>query len=292
MELLKPEVIEKIGSLNLRAKIIVEGFFAGLHQSPFHGFSLEFQEHRPYYPGDPINKIDWKLYGRTDRYYLKKYQAETNLSAYLLIDKSNSMGFGDKITKFHYARTLAASLAYLLLHQNDSVGLVLFDSDIEVFIPSKSRLTHLKLLLKTLTKSEPSEKTSITNAAINLASLIRKRNLIIVLSDLLEDPEEVIRALKLLKARKNEVIVFHILDPDELNFEFGKESLFRDMEDGSKIPVNPQNVRELYEERFNRFLARYRLGFASNRIDYSLISTVTPYYKALSEYLIKRERML
>jgi uncharacterized protein (DUF58 family) len=291
LDLLKPEIIEEVGSLNLRARLVVEGFLIGLHQSPFHGFSLEFHEHRPYYPGDPINRINWKLYGRTDRYYLRKYQAETNLSAYLLLDKSKSMDYGGKITKFHYARTLAASLAYLLLHQNDSVGLVVFDRGVKTFLPPKSRLTHLKLLLKDLANAEPSEKTSISDVIFNIAPMIKRRSLIIVFSDLLEDPDEVIKAFRLIRVRKNEVIVFHILDRDEREFEFTEQALYRDMEDYTTIPVNPLNIKELYRNRFNEFLKLYRSGFAHNRIDYSLITTDTPYNKALRKYLSKRKRL-
>ncbi len=292
MDLLKPEVIEKVGALNFRARLVVEGFLIGLHQSPYHGFSLEFCEHRPYYPGDPINRIDWKLYGRTDRYYLRKYQAETNLSAYLILDKSKSMDYGKEITKFHYARTLAASLAYLLLHQNDSVGLVIFDNEIKSLIPPKSSLNHLKLLLRDLANTEPSQKTSISDVIFNFASTIKKRSLIIVFSDLLEDPEKVMKAFKLVKVRKNEVIVFHILDSDEMKFNFTEQALYRDMEDHTTVPVNPLNIRDLYRKRFNQFLEQYRSGFAYNRIDYSLITTDTAYDEALSAYLIKRKRLL
>lgn len=292
MELLKPEIIEKVGNLNLRARLVVEGFLIGLHQSPYHGFSLEFREHRPYYPGDPISRIDWKLYGRTDRYYLRKYQADTNLSAYLILDKSKSMDYGKAITKFHYARTLAASLAYLLLHQNDSVGLVIFDKEISSLIPPKSKINHLKLLLRELTNAKPSQRTSIYDVIYNFASQVKKRSLIIVFSDLIEDPDEVIKAFKLIKARKNEVIIFHILDLDEMEFKFREQALYRDMEDHSIIPVNPLNIRELYLNRFNRFLEKYREGFAYNKIDYSLITTNTPYNNALSAYLNKRKRLL
>ncbi|MCK4527644.1 DUF58 domain-containing protein [candidate division WOR-3 bacterium] len=292
MELLQPEIIEKIGALNLRARLVVEGFITGLHQSPFYGFSLEFHEHRSYYPGDPISRIDWKLYGRTDRYYLRKYQAETNLTAYLLVDKSKSMNYGKGITKFHYARTLAASLAYLLLHQCDSVGLVLFDQKIRSFIPPKSRLTHLNLILKDLTNSEPSYKTSLSDVLFNLAPTMKRRSLIIVLSDLLDDQEEVINAFRLIKVRKNEIIVFHILDSDELEFDFNEQALFRDMEDYTTIPVNPVNIKDLYHKRFNRFLEQYKTDFASHRIDYSVVTTTTPYYRALSSYLSKRKRLL
>lgn len=291
MDLLKPEIIEKVGALNLRARLVVEGFLAGLHHSPYHGFSLEFREHRPYHPGDPINRIDWKLFGRTDRYYLKKYHAETNLSAYLVVDKSKSMDYGKNITKFHYACTLAASLAYLLLHQNDSVGLVIFDREIKLRIPPKSRLNHLKLLLRGLANAEPSHKTSISNVLFSVASQVKKRSLIIVFSDLLETPDEVIKTFKLIKARKNEVIVFHILDLEEVKFKFTEQTLFRDMEDHTTIPVNPLNIKDIYQKRFNHFLEQYRSGFAYSRIDYSIITTDTPYNKALSAYLSKRKRL-
>lgn len=291
MELLKPEVLEKIRTLNLRAKIIVKGFLTGLHESPYHGFSLEFKEHRPYYEGDPINKIDWKLYARTERFYLKKYQAETNLSALLILDKSNSMKFGEKISKFHYARTLAASLSYLLLRQNDSVGLVLFDSKIESFIPARSRTNHLKFLLSTLSKNEPSGKTSISDSIFELLPLIKKRSLCILFSDLLEEPERVIKIINVMKAKKHEVIVFHILDRKELDFSFYDESLFRDMEDSKTIIADPKSIKSLYKNKFNQFISNYKNGFAPKRIDYFQIFTDIPYDKALTEYLEKRKRL-
>jgi uncharacterized protein (DUF58 family) len=291
LELLKPEVLEKIRTLNLRAKIIVKGFLTGLHESPYHGFSLEFKQHRPYYKGDPINKINWKLYARTERFYLKKYQAETNLSALLLLDKSNSMRFGGKISKFHYARTLAASIAYLLLHQNDSVGLVLFDSKIQSFIPPRSKMNHLKHLLGTLSKNEPSGKTSIYDAIFQLLPLIKKRSLCILFSDLLEEPEKVIKIINVMKAKKHEVIVFHILDRKELDFSFPDESLFRDMEDSKTIIVDPKSLKVLYKNKFNQFITSYRNGLAPKRIDYFQVITDVPYDKALSEYLEKRKRL-
>jgi uncharacterized protein (DUF58 family) len=291
LELLKPEVLEKINALNLRAKIIVKGFLTGLHESPYHGFSLEFKQHRPYYQGDPISKINWKLYARTERFYLKKYQAETNLAAFLLLDKSNSMGFGEKISKFHYARTLAASLAYLLLHQNDSVGLVIFDSAVETFIPPRSRINHLKYLLTALSKNEPSGKTSICDVIFELQPLIKKRSLFILFSDLLQNPEEVTKTIGLMKSKKHEVIVFHILDREELSFSFLGEALFRDMEDSKTLLVDPKSVKRLYKEKFNQFLSKYKTDFAAKRIDYSQVITDTSYDKALVKYLEKRKRL-
>jgi uncharacterized protein (DUF58 family) len=291
LKLLKPEVLEKIRTLNLRAKIIVKGFLSGLHESPYHGFSLEFKQHRPYYQGDPINKINWKLYARTERFYLKKYQSETNLSSFLLLDKSNSMKFGDKISKFDYARTLAASLAYLLLRQNDSVGLVLFDSRIESFIPARSRANHLNFLLGTLSKNEPSGQTSISNSIFELLPLIKKRSLCILFSDLLEEPERVIKIINVMKAKKHEVIVFHILDRKELDFSFHDESLFRDMENSKTILADPKSLKGLYKNKFDKFISSYKNGFAPKRIDYFQICTDIPYDKALTEYLEKRKRL-
>lgn len=291
MELLKPEVLEKIRTLNLRAQIIVKGFLTGLHESPYHGFSLEFKQHRPYYQGDPIKKINWKLYARTERFYLKKYQAETNLSAYILLDKSNSMKFGENISKFHYARTLAASIAYLLLKQNDSVGLVLFDSKIESFIPARCRMNHLKYLFSTLSKKEPSGKTSISDSIFELLPLIKKRSLFIIFSDLLEDPDKVTKNISVMKAKKHEVIVFQILDRKELSLSYRTEALFRDMEDRISIFTDPKNIRSLYKDKFEEFISKYKTEFAAKRIDYSRIITDTPYDKALTKYLEKRKHL-
>ena len=291
MELLNPEVLEKIRTLNLRAKIIVKGFLTGLHESPYHGFFLEFKQHRPYYQGDPISKINWKLYARTERFYLKKYQAETNLSSYILLDKSNSMKFGENISKFHYARTLAASLSYLLLRQNDSVGLVLFDSKIESFIPARCRMNHLSYLFSTLSKKEPSGKTSISGSIFELLPLIKKRSLFIVFSDLLEDPDRVIKNISVLKAKKHEVIVFQILDRKEINLSYRTEALFRDMEDKVSIFADPKNIRNLYKEKFEEFISKYKTEFAPKRIDYARIVTDMPYDQALTKYLEKRKHL-
>jgi len=291
LELLNPEVLEKIRTLNLRAKIIVKGFLTGLHESPYHGFSLEFKQHRPYYQGDPINRINWKLYARTERFYLKKYRAETNLSAFLLLDKSNSMNFGKEISKFYYARTLAASLAYLLLQQNDSVGLVLFDSEIESFIPARSQTNHLKHLLGALSRNEPSGKTSISNVIFQLLPLIKKRSLFILFSDLLEEPEKVIKNINVMKAKKHEIIVFHILDREELDFSFRGESMFKDMEDSKTVQVDPENLRGIYRSKLDRFLSTYRNGFAPSRVDYFQVVTDVPYDRVLTEYLEKRKRL-
>jgi uncharacterized protein (DUF58 family) len=291
LELLKPEVLEKIRTLNLRAKIIVKGFLTGLHESPYHGFSLEFKQHRPYYQGDPLNKINWKLYARTERFYLKKYQAETNLSSFLLLDKSNSMKFGERISKFHYARTLAASLSYLLLKQNDSVGLVLFDSEIKSFIPARSQTNHLKYLLRAMSKDKPSGKTSISNALFQLFPLVKKRSLFILFSDLLDEPEKVIKNINVMKAKKHEVIIFQILDRKERDFSFHGESMFKDMEDSKTIQVDPENLRGLYRDKFNRFLSSYKSGFAPRHIDYFQLTTDVPYDKALTEYLEKRKKL-
>jgi uncharacterized protein (DUF58 family) len=291
LELLKPEVLEKIRTLNLKAKIIVKGFLTGLHESPYHGFSLEFKQHRPYYQGDPINKINWKLYARTERFYLKKYQAETNLSAYILLDKSNSMKFGENISKFHYARTLAASLAYLLLKQNDSVGLVLFGSKIDSFIPARCRMNHLKYIFSVLSKEEPSGKTSISDVIFELLPLVKKRSLFIIFSDLLEDPDRVIKNISVMKAKKHEVIVFHILDRKELNLSYNTEALFRDMESPKSIFANPKNIRSLYKDKFEEFVLKYKTGFAPRQIDYSRIITDMPYDKVLTKYLDKRKNL-
>ncbi|MEO0293523.1 MAG: DUF58 domain-containing protein [candidate division WOR-3 bacterium] len=292
MELLRPEILEKIKALDLRAKIIVKGFLSGLHESPYHGFSLEFKEHRPYYKGDPINKIDWKLYGRTERFFLKKYEAETNLSAFLLVDKSNSMNFGEEISKFQYTRTLAASLAYLLLRQNDSVGLVLFSAKIESFIPPRSQMNHLTHLLSSLSRNEPSGKTSLCDVIFELLSLVKKRALFIIFSDLLETPSNVTKTINIMRAKKHEIIIFHILDRKELEFPFRKEAIFRDMEDLKTLSTDPKSINLMYKDRFKKFLEAYKSGFAPKKIDYSQITTDTPYDYALVTYLKKRKRLL
>jgi len=215
---LQPQVVSRLSSMELRARLVVEGFITGLHRSPYHGFSVEFAEHRPYMPGDEIRHIDWKLYGKTDRYYIKQYEEETNLKAYLVVDTSKSMAFASSgmVPKLEYASCLAASLAYMMIKQQDAVGLALFDEALTSYIPPHATRGYMRQLLIQLQHAQPSGRTGAARALHQVAERIRRRGLVVVISDLLDRQEEVMTALRHFRHKKNEVIVMHVLDPIEL----------------------------------------------------------------------------
>jgi len=276
----------------MKARLVVEGFIAGLHRSPYHGFSVEFAEHRQYMPGDPLRNIDWKVYGKTDRYFVKEFEEETNLKAYLLLDISGSMGYSSNgINKLEYGSYLCAALSYLMLKQRDSVGLVIFDQKIKKYIPPKSTLSHLHNLLRELDKLSPSEPTNISSALHQMAERIKRRGLIILLSDLFDQPEEIISGLKHFRHKKHEVIVFHILDPKERSFAFENEAIFKDLETNEEIMTSPWQIRKEYQERLKELLNRYTLECRDSMIDYVLLDTSVPFDRALFSYLNKRQRL-
>ena len=288
-----PEFIAKLDRFDLRARLIVEGFITGLHKSPFHGFSVEFLEHREYLPGDPIKHIDWKVYGKSDRYFIKKYEEETNLKAYILVDCSKSMGFSSQmINKLEYAKTLASALSYLMISQQDAVGLLSFADEILQYIPPRSAKTHLSTIFHELDSLSPQNKTNTAKILHNLAERIKKRGLIILISDLLDDPEEIISGLQHFRHHKHEVVVFHILDDQELNFQYKQKTRFVDMETGEEIITHPWEIKKLYKEKINNmknfFTGKCRNAF----IDYMPINTSTNYEQALFAYLIKRQKLL
>jgi uncharacterized protein (DUF58 family) len=289
---LKPEVVSKLSGIEIKARLVVEGFIAGLHRSPYHGFSVEFAEHRQYMPGDPLRNIDWKVYGKTDRYFVKEFEEETNLKAYLLLDISGSMGYSSNgINKLEYGSYLCAALSYLMLKQRDSVGLVVFDQKIKKYIPPKSTLTHLHNLLKELDKLSPSETTDISSTLHQMAERIKRRGLIILLSDLFDQPEEIITGLKHFRHKKHEVIVFHILDPKEKSFAFENEAVFKDLETKEEIMTSPWQIRKVYQEKLNELLNRYTLECRESVIDYVRLDTSVPFDRALFAYLNKRQRL-
>jgi len=254
---LDPIVLAKIGNLELIARLVVEGFLVGLHKSPYHGFSVEFAEYRQYNPGDPPKSIDWKVFARTDRFYVKEFEEETNLRSYILLDKSASMGFayGDRVSKLEYARFFAAALSFLMVKQKDAVGLLTFDEAPERFIQSSMTKVQLMELLKILDRAQCSGKTKIASTFVALAEKLKRRGLVILISDLLDAPESIVASLKHFRHRKNEVIVFHILDPMELSFNFPKEAQFVDMETHHRLPVQPWMVRDEYRNRANEFFS-------------------------------------
>lgn len=261
---------------------------SGLHSSPYKGFSQEFADYRQYMPGDEPKRIDWKVYGRNDRFYIKEYQEETNLRCYILLDKSGSMGFGEKISKLEYAKYLSASLAYMLLKQKDSVGIATFDKKIEKIIPPSVKKSNFIEILKIIDKAHPSGETSLSNMLYQLAQKTRKRGLIILISDLLDEPLLVIKALRSFRYRKHEILVFHIVDIKEYEFSFDKTALFHDLEDGSEMVIEPRMIRASYQKKFKDLLQLYRQQLLESHIDYETIFTTTPYDRALFSYLQKR----
>lgn len=292
-KLLDPKIVSKISSLDLRAKSIVEGFLIGLHKSPYHGFSVEFSEHRQYIPGDEIKDIDWKVYAKTDKFFIKQYEEETNLKSYIIIDTSKSMAYtSSDLSKFNYAITLGAALAYLLFDQNDAVGIVLYSDKINNLIEPRASKTNLIEILKVLAKSKPDGKTETLSCLNEISEKIKKRGLVIVISDLLDDLENTITALKKFRLRKNEVIVFHLLDPKEKTFEFSKDAVFKDLESNEEILTQPYQIRGSYKELFEKFIERLKRELLNNLIDYNLITTDQTYDKALLEFLKKRKRLL
>jgi uncharacterized protein (DUF58 family) len=290
---LDPRVASRLARIDLVARLVVEGFITGLHKSPYHGFSVEFAEHRPYMPGDPIRHIDWKLYAKSDRFYVKEYEEETNLRAYLLLDSSASMAYrsGGPLTKLEYASHLAAALSYLMLQQQDSVGLLTFSDRVKSFVPPRSSGGHLKILLREIERSRGGEGTRVGRSLHHLADRIKRRGLIILLSDLLDDPEEVLAGLRHFRHRKHEVVVFHVLDPAEIEFPFREETGFVDLESGETLDTQPWEIAREYRARFREWSERYKRECREHRIDYVPMNTATPYDLALYRYLEKRKTL-
>lgn len=293
---LDPAVVSKLAGMELKARLIVEGFIAGLHRSPYHGFSVEFAEYRQYMQGDNIKNLDWKVFGKTDRYYVKLYEEETNLKSTILLDKSGSMAFSsaagsDRIDKLTYASLLAASLAYLMIHQQDAVSLCAFDDEIRTLLPHRSVRRHLFFLLGTLDQLSPGSRTKISGALHHVAERLRRRGLIILISDLMDDPDKILMGLKHFRHRKHEVIVFHVLDPGEIDLAYRDEIEFRDLENDRRIRVEPAFIKKQYSEHVQQWIRRLDRGCKGHQIDYNLLTTQTSFDHALTAYLNKRARM-
>lgn len=287
---LDPKILAKIKPMELRARLIVEGFLVGIHRSPYHGFSVEFREHRPYQPGDEPKRIDWKIYARSERLYTKQFEEETNSLVYIILDGSNSMNYSSNhITKFEYAATLSASLAWLLIHQKDAVAFTVFDEKISSYLPPSGTQLQLSRILQVLDQSKPSNQTKIPEVLNEISARIRKKGIVIFLSDLLATESSVIKALKDIRYRKNEVIVFHILDPTELTFPFKEPYIFKDLETGFEIPATP-SIMQSYRERLQAFINTYRQNFYSNDIDYLLLPTSEHIERSLVFYLARRKK--
>jgi uncharacterized protein (DUF58 family) len=293
LRFLDPAVIARLGTLELKARTIVEGFLSGLHRSPFKGFSVEFAEYRQYLPGDDLSSIDWKVYARSDRYYVKKFEEETNLDCHLLLDVSASMGYGSRgVTKMQYGSMLAASLAYLMNRQRDAVGLTAFDEKIVSMLPPSARAGHLRSLLVTLDRLALGNKTDVSKPLHLLADGIVRRGMVVVISDLLDEPERVVDGLRHFRFRGTDVIVFHLLDPDELTFPFERAARFRDMEIGDELMAVPAVVRAEYLAELGRTIDAYKRNLNSAGIDYRLIDTSEPLEFALMSYLSSRSRTM
>ena len=278
--------------MELIARLVVEGFISGLHKSPYHGFSVEFAEHRQYMPGDEIRSIDWKVYGKSDKFYVKEYEEETNLKSYLILDMSSSMGYSSgAVSKLEYGSYLVASLAHLMLRQRDAVGLITFDEDITHFIPPRGNTIHIHNILKRLGSLTPGGETDTRKVFHALAERIKRRGLIIIISDFLDDPETILLGLKHFRHRKHEVIAFHLLDPDELSFPFRSHTLFKDLETGQNIVAHAQSLQDNYLKELEDFSDHLRVQCRERGIDYLQIDTSTPLDKALLSYLIKRREL-
>jgi uncharacterized protein (DUF58 family) len=286
-----PTSLAKYGRLTLVARGLVEGFLTGVHKSPYKGFSVEFAEHRQYYPGDEIRHIDWRAYGKTDRYYIKEYEEETNLKAHLLVDASGSMAYrGRHASKFQYAQYIAASLAYLMLHQRDAVGLVTHDTRLRQMIQPRANAKHLLRLINVLEQTQPGGETSLAPLWHDLAGRLRRRGLIVVLSDCFDQLGPLLRALRHFRHRRHEVLLFHLLAPEELEFPFSRMTQFRNLEmAGHRILVDPGQLRREYLKNFETFCTQLREQARQMQIDYHLLRTDEPVDRALGAYLTKRQ---
>jgi uncharacterized protein (DUF58 family) len=290
---LKPADVARLGSIELRARLVVEGFMTGLHRSPYHGFSVEFAEHRQYHPGDDIRYMDWKIVGRTNRYYIKQFEEETNLRATIAVDTSASMRYASKgnISKFEYAASLAASLCYLMMRQQDASGLALYNKELQSFLPPRSKPSYLQQIFRTLGMAVPSEYTSTAMALHRLAEQLPRRGLIVLISDFFDDIESIIQALRHFRHDGHEVIAIQVLDPREKDFDFGLDASFRDMETGEELITQPFQIKRAYAEALGTFNQRLKQECRQRGVDYVAADTSQPYDIVLREYLHKRERM-
>lgn len=285
-----PRVLTRIDNLELVAKHVVDGFINGLHRSPYLGLSLDFAEHRQYMPGDDIRRIDWRLYARTDRYYVKEFEADTNANFVALLDISKSMDYASKgISKLDYGRFLAASLAYFSSEQRDRVGLVTFDADIVDYVPCSAK--HLEVILHTLERSEPRRQGTLSEPLRKIGESLRRRGIIALISDFYDDPQAIFDAVKPLRYRGHDVLVFHVLDPAEIEFPFDDAANFEDLESGERIPIVPETQRARYRELIQNHVSALNKHFTDARIDYALFDTSTPLDFALFTYLSNRERL-
>lgn len=290
---LDPSVISKLKSLELKARAIVEGFMVGLHRSPYHGFSVEFSEHRPYMQGDPIKNIDWKVFAKREKYFIKQYEEETNLICNIFLDISKSMNFKHQsaFSKLEYGKALSAALSYIMINQQDSVGLITYSDSVNSYLPPKSSRVYLKTLLTVLNQLKPTGTTNTAKCLSSVAEKIMKRGLTIIISDFFDDINSIMIALKHIHYKKNEVIVFQLLDPIEKDFGFERDSIFIDMETEEQISTQPYQIKRSYQDAMNDYLMKFKKECINNGIEYNLILTNQPFDKALLAYFAKREKL-
>jgi uncharacterized protein (DUF58 family) len=285
-----PVVLARIGNLELVARAVVDGFINGMHRSPYFGASVDFAEHRGYTPGDDIRRVDWKLFARTDRFYVKEYEADSNSNFAVMLDVSKSMGFGSRgITKLDYGRMLAGCLTYMVHRQRDRVGFVAFDEDVVEYVPPSAK--HMDVTLHVLDRLTPSRPGRLGPPLKKLAEHFARRGVLVVISDLYEDPDAVLEAVAPLRSRGHDMIVFHVLDPAEIEFDYDQASAFEDLESGEQIPIVPEALAETYRALIREHTEALRSRLSELRIDYALINTATPLDHALFKYLSMREQL-
>ncbi len=291
LNFLDPTVLSGLSNLELRARTVVEGFLSGLHKSPNRGFSVEFNDYRHYQRGDDMRHVDWKLYARSDKFYIKQYEDETNVRCVIVLDTSASMAYSSgSISKLNYGITLASALAYFIMRQRDAVGLITFDDEVREYIPAKCRQPHLMRILRTLSQVESGQKTDAVKPLSDLAASLHKKSMVILITDLLDDEERVINTLQNLRGMGNDVITFQLMDDAELNFPFNEASEFIDMENEETYITSPAAIRNAYLENLNEFLNYCRKQCQSSGVDYCLLNTSEPLDEALSSYMTKRAK--
>ena len=288
---LDPAILARLEGLQLRARRIVEGYVSGVHRSPYHGFSIEFAEHREYAPGDDLRYLDWKVFGRTDKFYLKQFEEETNLVCRLLLDTSQSMTYQSAhapMSKLDYARCVAAALCYMILQQQDSAGLATFDREVRALVRPSSNPSHLNQLLRVMEESRPERKTDTGPIFHSLAERFKKRGLVVILSDLFDDVDSMMAGLKHFRHRRHDVIIFHVLDPAEVDFPFRQTTMFRGLEQLPDVLAEPRGLRKAYLKEFDRYVRRLKRGCREHHVDYVQMRSDQSFEVALSSYLASR----
>jgi uncharacterized protein (DUF58 family) len=287
-----PAILARVGFSPVLARVVVEGFLTGLHKSPFHGLSVEFADHREYVAGDDLRYLDWALYARTDHYHIKRYEEETNLRCHILLDRSASMAFGTgSLTKWDYSCFLASCLGYLMIRQQDAVGLGLFGTSPGMFVPSRCRRSHLRLIMSAMMQNAPEGGTNVPASLQATVRKLKRRGMVVVIGDLIDDPQATLRALRLLGGHGHDVVVFHVLDGAEVDLDFDRPAMFRDLETGEQLEVDPRAMRSEYRRHVRDLREFYRQGLAEMRIDYQALDTRTSYESALSAYLYRRAKV-